>query len=57
MEISLKTYNFKNICSNACIANSYGTKNMNKSWHEFFVYLFSFKEIISIFYQKHFYAR
>lgn len=38
METLHKTYNFKNICFNVCIANFYGDQNYewNSSWHEVF---------------------
>lgn len=53
METSHKTYHFKNICSNVCLANFYVDQNYewNSSWHAFLgVYLFGFEEIISVFY-------
>lgn len=38
METLHKTYNFKNICFNVCIANFYGNQNYewNSFWHEVF---------------------
>lgn len=53
METLHKTYNFKNICFNVCIANFYGDQNYewNSSWHEVFGCVFvCFGEIISGFY-------